>query len=321
MTELSWLHAAACSADSFCRPSQICSSWSIYYWHISSTYTPPLTERMYFQSRSYYPRTRATLVSVFDSDLPRLRPHRAHYIPPSHATAACVESPQLCIWAMGVLLSNSAYFSVCGCQTFTACAVRHLPIFDLVCVHYASSDTYLHLRFLRHFSTPALGGFWCFFQWPYSPPIRRITFADLGTDCPSVKSLHFPHLLQFEYWQVPSQHTCWFKFSTTSIRRFPVFVRQSKVFSYEPSNSLSCQLAHIIPALLWEISSSLQFVRSLILSLLLISRRTSFSEEFSSVFPFQRRSGSVPVTIQHGSVFIRNCLSSTLHLLYLRYSQ
>ncbi len=59
------------------------------------------------------------------------------------------------------------------------------------------------------------------------------------------------------------------------------------------------------------------------LSLLLIIRRTSFSEELVSGFPFRHQSDSgsvptVPVTIRCGSVFIRNCLSLASHL-YLCY--
>ncbi len=107
--------------------------------------------------------------------------------------------------------------------------VQHLPIFGLACVRCASFDTRSHIRVLRHLSAPAPAVF-CVFSWPHlSPPICRITFTIWALIArPSNRSVFPPAAIRVS--RVLSQHTCWFKFSTTSIRRFPVFVRQSKVF-------------------------------------------------------------------------------------------
>ncbi len=162
-----------------------------------------------------------------------------------------------------------------------------------------------------------------FFSRSHSPLIRRITFADLGTECPFVESLHFPACCNSSVSGFCRSILAGLNFLPP--RSGVSCIRPSvQGFSYKPSNTSSCQFARVIPAPLWEVLSGLWFVQSSILSLLLIIRCTSFSEKFASVFPFRRRSSSastVPVTIQRGSMFIRNCLDLVSHLLYLRYPQ
>ncbi len=112
---------------------------------------------------------------------------------------------------------------------------------------------------LWHFSAPAPAGF-CVFLWTHSPPIGCFTSVNLSTDRPSFEP-PFSRLLYFNYWRVPSQHNCWFKFFATSIRQFRYSLLSPR-FSLRTVNTSSCQFAHTLPALLWEVPSDFQFIQS-----------------------------------------------------------
>ncbi len=193
----------------------------------SSTYTRPLTERMYFRSQSFHSRSRDTLVSVPTVTfcvLGRIvcimspEPHdcRMCWVNPIYNCVAVLsfQAPPIFPFA-GAKLSPLAWFGTFQFSVQRVSVARHL-----IRVHAFLFGDAFPLR---------TGGF----SWFFLRLARRWSAASrlpLGHLLPFRRIAPFSRLLQFEYRQLPSQHTCWFKFSTTSIRWFLVFVRQSKVF-------------------------------------------------------------------------------------------
>ncbi len=116
-TEKSMLHAATCSAASFCQQPFICSFRSIQTNVFVSIYTRPLTERMYFRSRSELRRSRATSIK-HQSNFPLLGPHRLTLYPLSHVTVVCIESPPSCSHAVGSSSSKPWWLFPFGVPNF-----------------------------------------------------------------------------------------------------------------------------------------------------------------------------------------------------------
>ncbi len=102
----------------------------------------------------------------------------------------------LFLLAPRVLPFEPRQFSIRGCQTFTACAVRHLLFLNSrIFAGYLS----IHGRIFvfAAFSAPCSSGF-CVFLQPRSPPICRLVLVNLGANRRSSDRHFFACLLHLE---------------------------------------------------------------------------------------------------------------------------
>ncbi len=219
-------------------------------------------------------------------------------------------------------------YSVCECQNFTACTVRHLPIFSHMCPSVcASYGTFLRLRFQRRFSAtpPPIGGF-SFFPRPCLPPIRH-TMPCRFKSWSSVRQSLRSFSAAFEFRRIPLPPTCGHQYYATSFRCHPASIRRSSVILASLSNSSFCHFVNVAPVPLWEVTSRFfglstsQFRFRYWLYIVIHVRRIRFHFPYFSIPTSIRLSGfvpTIPATIRHGSVFICIRFKSASHLMYLR---
>ncbi len=133
---------------------------AFYYWR-KLVHTPVLYGADVLSIRKNFIYDRAPRQA--SENLPHPGSHRSRRIPLSHATVAWVSFHQI---------------SVCGCQTFTACVVRHLQVLHIFA---ARPSVCSRISVLAAFSAPCSGRFRAFLRLR-SPPICRFALLNLGAN-------------------------------------------------------------------------------------------------------------------------------------------
>ncbi len=211
--------------------------------------TPVLQRSGCIFDREFSPSIVHHVGKRFDSDLPHTRLHCSCHVLPSHATVACVTSSRFLLFEPQVLPFQPRWFFHPQVPNFH-CLRSMAPFpFGITSFRCVSFRMRLCFRFLRHFP-PLLRRVFVLFSRPHSPPrIRQfgcessvywIAVFPPAVLCLSAGSVTVYLLIQIfvtSFWQ--------FRYLLAGPR-----------FSLRTVDTLSCQVASVSPALLWEVFCS-----------------------------------------------------------------